>query len=310
MPIHNVVSQNSIFANGKLGIDLGNDGVTPNSSTSFDNYPVILAATAYPNYTLVRYQLVPPVGAATLEFFANDVADPSGYGQGQHFVASTLTIGNALVYAIRLPALPVGTVLTATSTLAGNPIGDAFNTSEFAKDVTVIAPPPKVVSAAFNPQNNTLAFTFSRDVSASLSPSSVRVHNLTTGSDVAVTGVTYDGSTNVATFQLPGNLPGGSYVVTLLARAVMDASGEQLDGNGDGTPGDDYAFNFSSTAGDVNLDGAVSFPDLLILARNFGQAGTFAQGDLNHDGTIDFADLLILAQNFGHGSAAATLLPL
>jgi hypothetical protein len=55
----------------------------------------------------------------------------------------------------------------------------------------------------------------------------------------------------------------------------------------------------------VNLDGAVSFDDLLMLASHFGQAGTFAQGDLNHDGRVDFADLLILAQGYGRGGAAA-----
>lgn len=298
-----LISQNSIFSNGKLGIDLGNDGVTPNrppfaltGPNDWQSFPVILSATAYPTYTLVRYQL--PAPASKVEFFADDAADPSGYGEGQDFVGSPTAFVVGTLQTVRLPILPVGAIVSATA------IDRLNNTSEFAEDVTVIAPPPIATQAAFDPQHNAISFTFSEDVSASLSPSAVRVHNQTTGADAAVTGVSYDSATNTATFQLPGNLPAGTYVVTLLARAVHDARGEQLDGNNDGTPGDDYSFQFTYTAGDVNLDGAVSFADLLILAENFGQTGTFTQGDLNHDGIVNFADLLILAQGYGKGSAS------
>ena len=299
----NRTSENSIFSNGGLGIDLGNDGVTPNhpgglpiqGPNSFQDFPVILSAVSEPQATVVRYQLVSPV--QVVQFFTNVAADPSGYGEGQTFVGTGPGTGQTgQTLTATLPNLPVGTILSATA------IGAGGNTSEFSQDVTVIPAPPTVTHAAFDPQTNTISFTFSKDVSASLSPSSVRVHNQTTGQDVAVTGVSYDPTTNAATFQLPGNLPGGSYVATLLARAVTDSSGVQLDGNNDGTPGDDYTFQFSSTSGDVNLDGAVSFDDLLILASHFGQAGTFAQGDLNHDGSVDFADLLILAQGYAHRS--------
>ena len=304
--IGNVITQNSIFSNGRLGIDLGNDGVTPNHPPAvppfgpnlFANFPVILSATSYPTFTLVRFQVPRAATASHVEFFTNDVADPSGYGEGQRFVLAS-DVASGATAAVHLPQLPVGTIITATAT------DSSRDTSEFSLAVATIAPPPIVTASSFNPQNNTIAFTFNKDVSASLSPSAVRVHNLTTGNDVAVTGVTYDSTTNTATFQLPGTLPGGSYVVTLLARAVTDSTGEHLDGNNDGTPGDDYTFQFSSVSGDVNLDGAVALDDLLILAQHYGQAGTFAQGDLNHDGRIDFADLLILAQSYGRGAAAA-----
>jgi len=239
----------------------------------------------------VRYQLLRAGEVA--EFFTNDAADPSGFGEGQTFAdAKQTTQGPGGIFVARLAPLPLGTILTATAN-AGS------NTSEFSRAVSVTAAPPIVTASAFDPQHNTITFTFSKDVSASLSPDSLRVHNNTSGLDVAATGVTYDASSNTATFALPGSIPTGSYVATLLARSVADASGLALDGNGDGIPGDDYSFTFQTTAGDVNLDSAVNFADLLVLTQNYGQPATFAGGDLNHDGCVDFNDLLILAQNFG-----------
>jgi len=53
--------------------------------------------------------------------------------------------------------------------------------------------------------------------------------------------------------------------------------------------------------GDANLDGAVNFSDLLILAQHYGRTSgqTFSTGDFNTDGGVGFDDLLILAQNYG-----------
>ena len=52
----------------------------------------------------------------------------------------------------------------------------------------------------------------------------------------------------------------------------------------------------------------MSFPDLLVVAQNYGQTNaTWDQGDLNHDGTVSFGDLLILAQNYGQSPSPAQL---
>jgi len=60
--------------------------------------------------------------------------------------------------------------------------------------------------------------------------------------------------------------------------------------------------------GDVNLDGAVGFDDLIALARHYGQSNaTWAEGDFNYDGTVGFDDLTLLARNYGQQLTATEL---
>ena len=53
--------------------------------------------------------------------------------------------------------------------------------------------------------------------------------------------------------------------------------------------------------GDANLDGSVSFADLIALARHYNNAGSASwdQGDFTFDGSAGFADLLALAHDYG-----------
>ncbi|MFT3785402.1 MAG: autotransporter-associated beta strand repeat-containing protein [Tepidisphaeraceae bacterium] len=52
--------------------------------------------------------------------------------------------------------------------------------------------------------------------------------------------------------------------------------------------------------GDANLDGAVNFGDLLVLAANYNTlvGATWSTGDNNYDGAVNFGDLLNLAANY------------
>jgi hypothetical protein len=52
------------------------------------------------------------------------------------------------------------------------------------------------------------------------------------------------------------------------------------------------------TMGDANMDGVVGFDDLMSLAQNYGDAGTWSGGDFNGSGLIDFSDILLLGQNY------------
>jgi len=134
------ISRNSIFANASLGIDLGNNGVTPNDlgdgdtgPNNLQNFPVLTSATSNDGATTILGLLnSTPNTVFTLEFFANSECDPSGFGEGETFIGSTKVTtdgsGNASFTAIFQ-----GTAgfITATATdLDGN-------TSEFSRCISV-----------------------------------------------------------------------------------------------------------------------------------------------------------------------------
>ena len=133
------ILSNSISSNLlRLGIDLGGDGVTPNDAGDVDkganglqNFPVITSATiAGGNTTIVGTLNSTPQSTFHLEFFGNDAADSSGFGEGQTFLGSrnvpTDPSGNAS-FTVMFPGAPKFVAATAT-----DPAG---NTSEFSQDL-------------------------------------------------------------------------------------------------------------------------------------------------------------------------------
>lgn len=65
--------------------------------------------------------------------------------------------------------------------------------------------------------------------------------------------------------------------------------------------------------GDANLDTAVNFDDLLLLAQNYGvtSGAVWGQGDFNYDGAVGFDDLLLLAQQYaGSGASQESIMSL
>jgi hypothetical protein len=145
-----------------------------------------------------------------------------------------------------------------------------------------------------------LLFKFSKDVSATFDVADLQLVNLTTGLtiDPATIAVTFDPASDIATFTFPGQpdqrLPIGRYRATLLAGGVS-AGGVALDGNANGTPGDNYAFDFLHLPGDMNGDGRVNFTDYQLLERSYGRTNaTWADGDWNYDGVVNDPDTVIL----------------
>lgn len=56
----------------------------------------------------------------------------------------------------------------------------------------------------------------------------------------------------------------------------------------------------NTLAGDLDLDGQVSFSDFIILSANYGRSDASpAQGDINEDGEVNFQDFIELQANFG-----------
>jgi parallel beta-helix repeat protein len=142
--INNLISRNAIHDDGGLGIDLGNDGVTPNTPggphvgpNHLQNFPVLFSAVSTGSTVIIQGTFNSTPGTTfTLEFFANTSCNPSGYGEGKWYLDSrpvlTDDLGNYDFFTFVLNgAVPPGQYITATATDPNN------NTSEFSACVVV-----------------------------------------------------------------------------------------------------------------------------------------------------------------------------
>jgi hypothetical protein len=121
----NAIQQNSIYSSGNLGIELVNGG------NSGQVAPVLTAVASDGSSTTIAGTLTSaPDTSFTLEFYANDVCNPSGYGEGQTFLgAATVTTDDsgAATFTVTLDGgVAAGQYVSATAT---DPAGD---TSAFA----------------------------------------------------------------------------------------------------------------------------------------------------------------------------------
>ena len=138
------INGNSIFNNGRLGIDLApTDGVTPNDPrdadagpNSLQNFPLITRVERDDLIVSVTLRLQSMPGRAyRLELFASNFPDRSGHGEGQRRLAAVdgVTTDSSGVathtLSFRTPAFPTGEWLTATAT------DSAGSTSEFSPAV-------------------------------------------------------------------------------------------------------------------------------------------------------------------------------
>ena len=113
----NGILGNAIFANTRMGIELG-----PGANNN-QQFPDLTGVFSTGSSTVIQGTLdSTPATTFRLEFFANDMADPSGFGQGQVFLpAATLMVTTAADgtahFSETVPiALSAGQVVTATAT--------------------------------------------------------------------------------------------------------------------------------------------------------------------------------------------------
>jgi hypothetical protein len=126
-----------IYSNDGLGIDINEDGVTPNDLGDGDtgpnnlmNYPVLTDAKVTQGKLKIKGTIdTQNPETVTIEFFANPVpypgGDPSGYGEGAIYLGSDRPNPQGKINVI-LPTVAPGTLITATATDANG------NTSEFS----------------------------------------------------------------------------------------------------------------------------------------------------------------------------------
>jgi len=136
----NAILRNSIFSNGGLGIDLGDDGRTTNDpgdadggtgglgGNNFQNFPVLSSAQSVGGTTTIQGRLnSTPSTQFVVRFFSN----PSNDNEGRRYLGQTSVTTNASGNTGTFTFTPtravlVGQKITATATDPGN------NTSEFS----------------------------------------------------------------------------------------------------------------------------------------------------------------------------------
>jgi len=92
--IDNLITENSIFNNGSLGIDLGANGLTANDlndpdsgANHFLNFPVLTTASISNGQITISGTLNSTTNSNfVIHFYANSACDPLGHGEGQRFL--------------------------------------------------------------------------------------------------------------------------------------------------------------------------------------------------------------------------------
>ncbi len=178
-----------------------------------------------------------------------------------------------------------------------------------AKDFFNVPPPSAKVTSSFLWQSaaQQLTFTFDKDMSSQISADDLEVHNDTLNQTIAFSAihVSYSAATQTATYTFTttanGSLPDGNYTARLKGDHFTSASAPQLDGNGDGVPGDDAVVSFFTLTGDADHDRTVGLNDLLRLANHYGITSGVgvSEGDFDGDGLVGLNDLLQLSNNYG-----------
>ena len=136
--IDNSILGNSIFRNDGLGIDINNDGVTPNDAGDTDagandvqNTPVFTTVSHSLGSTTVNFDLnTNQVGNYRIEFFVSDVADGSGQTLVHSEVINHVGGGNRSFVSAAF-ATSANAIITATAT---EDLGASYgSTSEFSQ---------------------------------------------------------------------------------------------------------------------------------------------------------------------------------
>ncbi len=148
------VVSNRIWENGGLGINIGSDGVTPNSGdlgpVYWEYFPENLSATSVPGGLQVAGDFNARAGSGSanqdylIELFRNDACDPSGNGEGQDVLAQLPVTTNAVGHASFSTTVPGTTTGAITATATALDPGSSRATSEFSACFVVGGEPGNV----------------------------------------------------------------------------------------------------------------------------------------------------------------------
>lgn len=300
--VANQVLGNSIRGNGGIGIDLGSDGVTLNTTMppAFPNNgakrPSVISATNTGTITTVSGNLrSTPNTTFRLEFFSN----PGGGNQGRTFLGFLNVTTNAsgtVSYQFQTPQLPLSSTVTATAT--------DDDTSEFSAPVTVTLPPPvvppvqggRITGTVFEDRNGNgirnagesglggVTVFADANGNGQFDPSEVQA--VTAADGTYLLAITVGGTYSVRQF-----VPGGFRQSTANPAPVMGAAGQTVNG---GDFGNQRRGLVAIGAGDGGgglvrvLNGLTGVTIGYIAAYSgFGGSITVATGDVTGDGFED-----------------------
>jgi hypothetical protein len=203
----NTIRYNSIFSNGTLGIDLGDDGITPNDSGDGDtglfndlqNFPVITSAQfGGGTVTIAGTLSSAPSSAYVVQFFQNTACDASGSGEGQTYIGeATITTAASGVGTFNVTfAATAGGFATATAT---DSLG---NTSEFSACAAISTPatPSITISDAQVIEGNAGTTTMTFNVFLSAASASTVTASFATASGTATSGTDFTPNSGTITF--------------------------------------------------------------------------------------------------------------
>ena len=237
--LRNRVLGNAILSNGGLGIDLDDDGPTPNDAApdadaganNLQNFPTLSSVTqAGGSTTISGFLITTPNTSYTLQFFWGPAGtcDPSGLGEGSNLIGTrvvTTDAAGAANFIYSFNSIPNLSVITATAT------DSAGNTSEFGPCLsgTVVSSAvvnntsdsgPGSLRNAIQAANGTLGVT--ETITFNIPGSGVRTITLTTplpiiSDPVDINGTTQPGYSGQPLIEINGALAGpaaSGFIVT------------------------------------------------------------------------------------------------
>ncbi|HEV7428831.1 MAG TPA: Calx-beta domain-containing protein [Thermoanaerobaculia bacterium] len=203
----NTIRFNSIYSNGALGIDLGDDGITPNDTGDGDigsfndlqNFPVMSSAQFGAGAVTIAGTLSSaPSSTYIVQFFQSTACDPSGAGEGQTYLGeATITTAASGVGTFNVTFAGVaGGFATATAT---DSLG---NTSEFSACAAISTPatPSITISNAQVVEGNAGTASMTFNVFLSAASASTVTASFATASGTATSGTDFTANSGTVTF--------------------------------------------------------------------------------------------------------------
>ena len=194
--LSNAILGNSIVTNSGLGIDLGNDGVTPNGPANvirtgpnrLVNAPFIHSVSSFGEITTSLVALAN--SQYRIEFFSSPAADPSGSGEGRTFLGSVNVFTDSAGFTGQFPFSVTPSsgerVYTATATEIGSSglqsvptaATSMLNTSEFSNARGINTPPVASALNSSTPEDTDVVLTLpASDVDTS-NPLTLRIRTI------------------------------------------------------------------------------------------------------------------------------------